>query len=235
MHYSRSLFGDGPRLLDGWKVFSTSPILQEFFWSSLIESAFDANRKVFSSTPTRIPSLSTIPLYSHDSSLTSSPSALRYTPIRGLLALHIRRGDFERHCAGLAKWKSSYVGFNSFSELPDHFSPLPDSSEEEREAFYRPHCFVDVADVVRRVQEVREDARAAGRGELHDIYLMTNAPEEWIAEVKIALSTMDGPSWQSVSSSRDLIVTLEQQYVKQAVDMLIGQRAQVFVGNGVSG
>lgn len=231
---SCSVFGDGFRLLDDWQTFSKSPTLQEFFWSPLIESAFDVNRKVFSSTPTRIPSLSTVPLYPYDSSDASSPSALRYTPIPGLLALHIRRGDFEKHCAGLAKWRSSYVGFNSFPELPDHFSAPPDSSEEERKALYRPHCFVDVADVVRRVQQVREDEWAAGRGELRDIYLMTNAPEEWIAQVKKALSMMDGPSWKSISSSRDLVVTAEQQYVKQAVDMLIGQRAQVFVGNGVS-
>lgn len=90
---SYSLFGDGLRLLDGWSGLSKSPTLQEFFWSPLVESAFDVNRKVFSSTPTRIPSLGSVPLdkYSHDAPL----SALRYAPIQGLLALHIRRGDFK--------------------------------------------------------------------------------------------------------------------------------------------
>lgn len=230
---SYSLFGDGLRLLDGWSGLSKSPTLQEFFWSPLVESAFDVNRKVFSSTPTRIPSLGSVPLdrYSHDAPL----SALRYAPIQGLLALHIRRGDFKKHCTGLAKWRSSYVGFNTFPELPDHFTYPPDSTEKQRIALYQPHCHVDVADVVRRVREVCADEWAAGRGTLRDIYLMTNAPEEWIAEAKAALRTMDGPAWKSIASSRDLVVTPEQRDVKQAVDMLIGQRAQVFVGNGVSG
>ncbi|KAI0729505.1 hypothetical protein C8Q72DRAFT_875263 [Fomitopsis betulina] len=216
-----SLFGDGHRLLDDWAALSKSPILQEFFWSSLVESAFDWNRKVFSSVPDEIPQLGTAPLYSY--SYNASPSASRYIPISGLLALHIRLGDFEKHCTGLAKWRSSYVGFNSFPELPDHFAPPSDSSEAERIAQYRPRCLVSVADVVRRVREVREVEWAAGR-ELRDVYLMTNAPEEWIAEAKATLRDMDGPQWRSIASSRDLV----------AVDMLVGQRAQVFVGNGFS-
>lgn len=212
---------------------SSSPILQEFFWSSLVEYAFDRNRNVFSSTPDQIPPLRSVPLYPHSSG--ASPSASRYTPIPGLLALHIRRGDFDEHCTGLAKWRSSYVGFNSFPELPDRFSPPADSSdsEAERVAQYQSHCLVGVADVVRRVMQVREDERAAGR-ELRDVYLMTNAPEEWIAEAKAALRDMDGPRWRFIASSRDLVVSPEQKYVAQAVDMLVGQRSQVFVGNGVS-
>ena len=35
-------------------------------------------------------------------------------------------------------------------------------------------------------------------------------------------------------NSRDLELDSEQQYVAQGVDMLIGQRAQVIIGNGVS-
>lgn len=199
-----SLFGDGHRLLDDWAALSKSPILQEFFWSSLVESAFDWNRKVFSSVPDEIPQLGTAPLYSY--SYNASPSASRYIPISGLLALHIRLGDFEKHCTGLAKWRSSYVGFNSFPELPDHFAPPSDSSEAERIAQYRPRCLVSVADVVRRVREVREVEWAAGR-ELRDVYLMTNAPEEWIAEAKATLRDMDGPQWRSIASSRDLVVS----------------------------
>ena len=227
-----SIFGDAHRLLDIWPAYSRSPILQEFFWSPLVELAFDTNRELFSSTSSNTPALASTPLYTHSSD--ASPSALRYTPIPGLLALHVRRGDFEEHCVNLAKWRSIYVGFNSFPEMPDHFEYPPGTSERNRIQLYRPHCYVGIADIVRRVQEVRDNERAAGHGELRDIYLMTNAPEEWIAQVKVALSTMPGHSWRSISSSRDLVVNREQQYVKQAVDMLIGQRAQVFLGNGVS-
>ncbi|KAH9931877.1 uncharacterized protein B0H18DRAFT_871848 [Fomitopsis serialis] len=226
------IFGDGRRLLDVWPAYSKSPILQEFFWSSLVELAFDTNRETFSPTSPSATTLGSTPLYPYSSDV--SPSAQRYTPLPGLLALHVRRGDFAEHCIHLAKWRSTYVGFNSFPELPDRFEYLPNTSEQERIQLYRPHCYVEVLDIVRRVQEIREAERAAGRDELRDVFLMTNAPQEWIAEVKVALNAMRGPAWRSISSSRDLIVNREQQYVKQAVDMLIGQRAQVFLGNGFS-
>ncbi|KAH9830041.1 uncharacterized protein C8Q71DRAFT_387455 [Rhodofomes roseus] len=225
------VFGDGRRLLDDWPAYSKSPILQEFFWSPLVELAFDTNRETFSSTSPATSLLSSLPLYPYAD---MSPSAQRYTPLPGLLALHVRRGDFVEHCVKLAKWGSSYVGFNSFPELPDRFEYPPESTSEQRIALYRPHCYVEVADIIRRVQEVREAERATGRDELRDVYLMTNAPEEWITEVKLALNAMPGVAWRSISSSRDLVVNREQQYVKQAVDMLIGQRAQVFMGNGFS-
>ncbi|CCM04333.1 uncharacterized protein FIBRA_06505 [Fibroporia radiculosa] len=64
---------------------------------------------------------------------------------------------------------------------------------------------------------------------------MTNGPPEWVEEVKAAFrKSTGGKEWRSVRSSRDLVVSAEQKYVKQAVDMLIGQRAQVFIGNGFS-
>ena len=104
-----SIFGDARRLLDVWPAYSRSPILQEFFWSPLVELAFDMNRGLFSSTSPTTPLLASTPLYPYSSD--ASPSALRYTPIPGLLALHVRRGDFEEHCVNLAKWRSTYVGF----------------------------------------------------------------------------------------------------------------------------
>jgi hypothetical protein len=41
-------------------------------------------------------------------------------------------------------------------------------------------------------------------------------------------------SWDEVSTSRDLDIGWETKYVAQAMDMYIGQRAEVFVGNGFS-
>ena len=80
-----------------------------------------------------------------------------------------------------------------------------------------------------RVAEVR--ASAAGKG-LKNVYIMTNGKRPWVAELKEALDKMGG--WEKIASSRELTLTWEQQYVAQSVDMLIGQRAQVLIGNGVS-
>lgn len=61
---------------------------------------------------------------------------------------------------------------------------------------------------------------------------MTNASPAWLEELKVALrKTYD---WDQIASSRDLKLSWEQKYVAQTVDMMIGQRAQVFIGNGVS-
>jgi len=68
--------------------------------------------------------------------------------------------------------------------------------------------------------------------DLHTVYVMTNAQTPWVLELKTALRRMGG--WESVRSTRDLVLNRERWYVKQAVDMLVAQRAQVFVGNGFS-
>ena len=61
---------------------------------------------------------------------------------------------------------------------------------------------------------------------------MTNGAPEWVALLKQALAATG--HYKHVASSRDLVLSWEQKYVAQAMDMLVGQRAQVFIGNGVS-
>ena len=41
-------------------------------------------------------------------------------------------------------------------------------------------------------------------------------------------------AWEEVITSYDLLLDAEQRYVGMAVDMAIAERAEVFVGNGVS-
>jgi len=57
----------------------------------------------------------------HPGEITSFP----FPRIDGLLALHIRRGDFAGHCDELAKWSSDWNGFNQFDELKT--SPFTES------------------------------------------------------------------------------------------------------------
>ncbi|KZT73192.1 hypothetical protein DAEQUDRAFT_511825 [Daedalea quercina L-15889] len=234
------MFGDASRLLDVWPVLSQSPLLREFAWSPLVERAFDRNRAAFA--PAAAPAVR--PLTGPGSSSgarpgrAKSPSAARYAPLAGLLALHVRRGDFAEHCADLARWGSSYVANNAFPGMPDtfRFPPGADADADARVEMQRPHCFPSIPEIVARAVEERERERARGDGGgavgLVDVYVMTNGPGEWVRELKDALWTAGG--WRSVASSRDLELDWEQRFVKQAVDMLIGQRAQVFVGNGFS-
>lgn len=80
------------------------------------------------------------------------------------------------------------------------------------------------------VQRVGEIAGKSGRN-LRSIYIMTNGKREWIAQLKEAF--LAARNWDNIVSSRDLELNDEQRYVAQAADMLIGQRADVFIGNGV--
>ncbi len=206
-----------------WADFAASPIITHFRWSSLVELAFDTNREVFAPTAVYERPLSTLP---HTS------NAERYTPIDGLLALHIRRGDYAAHCDRLAKFTSTFLAFNALPGLEPFDAPnLGGWGEKSPEnvALYRRRCFPTVAQIVARVREVRRAEAARG---LESVYIMTNGAVPWVEELKAAL--LDTGLFRHVSSSRDTVLNWEQKYVAQAMDMLVGQRAQVFIGNGGS-
>ncbi|KAH9857655.1 hypothetical protein C2E23DRAFT_748114 [Lenzites betulinus] len=223
--YSWVTFGDKDAMHEVWPEYRKSPILTHFAHSALVELAFDNNREVFAPTAVLEPPLSAVPL--------ALPAAARYAEIPGLLVLHVRRGDYAGHCEHLARWSSTYLAYNTLPELPDRFDPPQGGSwgenTPENVEIYMAHCFPGVAQIVRRVAEVAATEAAKG---LKHVYVMTNADKEWIAELKEALEGMG--RWESVSASRDLVLNWEQKYVAQAVDMLIAQRAQVFIGNGWS-
>ncbi|KAH9052835.1 hypothetical protein EDB87DRAFT_1691372 [Lactarius vividus] len=211
------LFGDSSRLLDIWPSLSKSPILTHFSWSPLIIAAIAANANIIH------PALSSVT----PSSFTPSSHP---PPLSGLLALHIRRGDYIDHCLNLGNWSSRYMGFNEFPGLPDRLEP---PGELVR---YREHCFPEIAQIVTRVREVR--AALLPATPLSRVYVLTNGRPEWLAELKEALQkdTRDEglEEWTHIGTSRDLRLTREQQHNSQAMDMAVAQRAEVFLGNGFS-
>ncbi|OCH92994.1 hypothetical protein OBBRIDRAFT_387832 [Obba rivulosa] len=215
------IFGQVDRLLDIWPAFSKSPIMTQLQWSALVELAFDTNRELLLPSPTVIPPLTSLPFTS---------ASERYSQLPGLLVLHLRRGDFEEHCVKLSGWGSGFTGWNSFPGLPDPWVfPPEDASTDEARRWYVLRCYPDIDEIVRRAAEARQSP--AGRG-LKAVYVMTNGEEGWVRELERALREKGG--WESVASTKDLVLNHEQLYVAQAVDMLIGQRAQMLIGNGFS-
>lgn len=209
------IFGS-KRILDIVPLLFESPMVTEFRWSSLILNGFHQNRKLFAPT-----------------GLTAATSKDPYPVIPGLLALHIRRGDFEEHCRGLARWGSTWTGFNQLPGILDSFNPPPrphdgDVTQEIYDA-YAKSCYPSIKDIVQKVTDIKQTA--AGKG-LRNIYIMTNGKDPWLSELKMSLHKSG--DWKQISSSRELQVTWEQKYVVQSVDMAVGQRADVFVGNGFS-
>ena len=221
------MFGERNGLHGLWaQDLAASPILTHFAWSALVELAFDTNRETIAPTTAYEPPLSTVPYTSN---------AERYSPLPGLLVLHVRRGDYEAHCAHLARWSSTWLAFNGLPQL-EQFTPPPGGPAEgtatdEGMALYLERCYPSIARIVEHAEAARATEAAAGHAPLDRVYIMTNGASEWVAHLKAALAATG--HFAHVASSRDLVLSWEQKYVAQAVDMLVGQRAQVFIGNGV--
>jgi hypothetical protein len=196
------------RVLDIFPALSNSPILSAFGWSHLILEGFSDNRKYFAD-PLTFDSPSPLETYS--------------TPLKGLLALHVRRGDYESWCNDAYSNSMSFTGFNSFPVLPDKYTPPAHGPEGEELA--RKHCLPSITQIVQKVLSV-VDPR------ITRVYVMTNAGRPWLSDLKSALRAAHHWS-DGVGTSRDLQLSWEGKFVSEAVDMHVGQRAEMFIGNGV--
>lgn len=207
-HPHLSLFG-GPRILSLFDPLAASPTLHAFTWSPLVQSAITRNFALLQPHPTT------------NTLSTSNPPILP-----SLLAVHLRRGDYVRHCPNLAKWGADYMGINQHPSLVDRFDPRPLRDDPvAKEAYYLEHCLPTTTQLVARLHEIRIQHPGLRR-----LYVLSN---EWawaLAEVRDALQK-DG--WEDVVSTADVKLDAEQYYVSMAVDMAIAERAEVFVGNGV--
>ena len=214
------MFGTPNEMMPVWQSLSQSPILQLFGWGQPAHAALDANRHLFAPAPLIAPYV-TAP---------ACPNCVDpYAPLDGLLALHLRRGDFIEHCPNLGHWGAGFNAFNQFPSFPDPWVP-PQGEEDYRMAVYLRRCLPTIEQVVEKVEQVRTSSVGEG---LRSIYVMSNGDRQWLADLKAALRRAH--PWEHVATSRDLVLTPEQKYTSQTLDMLIGERAQVLIGNGVSG
>ena len=116
-------------------------------------------------------------------------------------------------------------------------------------AYYLSRCLPSVNQVVKRLRDVKRQWESVGGSnsrpthfperKLDKIYMLTNAASSYIAELEKALikDGWGGSSGKTVLiSTRDMQERLdaEQKYVSVGVDMAIAERAEVFLGNGVS-
>ncbi|KAF8622518.1 hypothetical protein AX15_006958 [Amanita polypyramis BW_CC] len=209
------IFGS-KKVLEVWPALSQSPVIKQLGWSPLVHSAFNTNRHLFQPQSPKTP-----PTTQTDEAL-----SLPFPPLEGLLAIHIRHGDYVEHCKGLASWSSQFNGFNRFDELPDKLE-VPEGGNTNIQEYYRKHCYPTISEIVSKVSSVRQ--KVSG---LRGLYIMTNEQSEWVNELIRALRTSE--KWDAISSTKDLSLTREQRYVSQALDMYVGQRARAFIGNGWS-
>ncbi|KAJ6607020.1 hypothetical protein B0H10DRAFT_1819158, partial [Mycena sp. CBHHK59/15] len=223
-----------------WPSYGPSPTLKAFAWSALVTRALERNFALFSSEAlpaslSRVPSAwrittSTTGDFTDPHPLTLfRPYHTSEPPIKGLLGLHVRRGDYEEHCAHLANLNYDYNA--AFPALPDRLT-VPAGSSQHDVTFA--HCWPTAEVLVERVRAVRA---AAESGEtfpaqtLRAVFIATNGDHEWLAALVTQLRA-DG--WESVTTSFDLQLAKDEQAVAQAVDMGVLTSAETFIGNGFS-
>jgi hypothetical protein len=137
------------------------------------------------------------------------------------------------------------------------------SVPEEVSAFYGKHCYPNATQIKQRVREVLHDYEQVlhskggtkfGKGsrllsplakeKVKKVYIMSNGKADWLEGIKKELMEDAEQSahshewefvwsWEDIGHSRDIIAGWEEKRVLQLVDMYVGQRAELFVGNGV--
>jgi len=198
------------RILSLWEEFRDSPVSRLTGASNITLEAVDNNLGLFGASGV------------------DSPTA---DPFDGILALHIRRGDYREHCTDtLWKDKLGFFGWNQLSYLPDRFTVAGDTTLEE----FDKHCYPDDDAILKKIRDVKmrwEGGHGVGaRQQLDTVFLMTNAGHAWQEQMKRRLRDS---GWSTVVTTQDLVLDAQQTEVSMAIDTELARRAAVFIGNGV--
>lgn len=227
-------FWSGERSISLWDEFKDSPVSRLLSTSPIIQSGIENNLHHF---------------FPEGQSTDDDP-------FHNVLSIHVRRGDFKEACLEHAAENSTFYNWNLLSFLPDKFYPPPAPSglalsegknTPENEAIFLARCLPSAASITHKVRAAREaylqNESIAGqpssrfnrlkspKRSLDVLYIMSNDRTEWLDDLKASLRN-DG--WGQIVTSRDLHFNAEQKEVGVAVDMDIGRRSAVFIGNGVS-
>ncbi|KAG8703235.1 hypothetical protein FRC12_006604 [Ceratobasidium sp. 428] len=203
------------RVLTAFKEFSTSATLKMFKWSKLVIGAVWRNAELISPADQRSSRNYVLP---------------EEGQLDGLLAMHVRRGDYSFHCTHFANWSSTYTSWALLPQLPDAFT-VPEGAGQGHAkpnaiAEYHRVCWPSNKQIVERARAMRQQHKRLDR-----VYILTNGNEEYLRRLKHDLKA---DHWAKVSTSQDMRLNWQETWVSQSVDMAIAQRAEVFVGNGFS-
>ncbi|KZW02698.1 hypothetical protein EXIGLDRAFT_637291 [Exidia glandulosa HHB12029] len=216
-------FGRPQRTIAVWPTLHKSPIMTHHAWSKAVYSAVSRNLPLLTAGKMSREN----ERFSHivEGDVAPVPAPLHeYKEMSNVLALHIRRGDYEGHCWILAQSSVPYASWNVLLGLPDVYKPDPN----DKMAMI-PHCLPTPQQVASRVQEVTKTANL--KTKLETIYLMTNANEVYLEELRVELKKV---GHDKVIIQSDLELRDMEKAANMIVDMEIGTRAAVFIGNGFS-
>jgi hypothetical protein len=208
------------RILPLWEDFKNSPVSRLLATSPVVESAVYKNEYLFQSRGPSPP-----------------PGAPRNAYDR-MLAIHLRRGDFQEACLNLANWNSTFYSWNLHPSLPDKFVNPPGytwgKNTPENVEFYLKRCYPTDDAIIDKIERSRYDyIQAAEPGEirhLDTLFILTNDKTGWVDSMKPFLRNH---GWHTIVTTQDLELDQEQKDVGMAVDMEYARKAAVFIGNGV--
>ncbi|KAG8990815.1 hypothetical protein FRB94_013086 [Tulasnella sp. JGI-2019a] len=137
------------------------------------------------------PGISSFSFQSSSHDFPSSSSNTSQT-IKGLIAVHLRRGDFKLHCHKLADISDPFMGWNQFPYLLDRFTPPPKGeglkgsldviTRGRKHDLYMERCWPEIDAIVKRLREVRRLHTGLER-----VFVLTNGKKEWVELLKRAL------------------------------------------------
>ncbi|KAF6745369.1 hypothetical protein DFP72DRAFT_974289 [Ephemerocybe angulata] len=208
------------RLLDFWDEFRGSLVSQQLGPSAVVQRALERNVHLF-----------------------QTPETEHRDPFSRVLAVHIRRGDYEWHCGHLANWNFGFYGWNQLPWLPDRFvlppGGEPNNNTEENIAKFKLHCLPEMDQIIKRIEGAREDwekdvfvGKTLESHYINTIFILTNASPEWHDEFVEKLK--HDHKWRVVTSHNITFGNSQEKDVGMAVDMEIARRAGIFLGNGWS-
>ncbi|KAF8595320.1 hypothetical protein BDV93DRAFT_501353 [Ceratobasidium sp. AG-I] len=213
------------RVLSLWDTFSKHPVVLGLGESDVVADAVSRNLHKLQSNS----QFDRRPLSSKASDI-----------IPGLVALHIRRGDYVEdksanrgHCVLFARWESSFSGWSQLPQLPDKFVLPPRNGVElgqtspELIDYYHQRCLPTPTQVASRLHSLKSEKR------LTHVFIASNAEPSYLSELRSALAS-DEWAPDAIITSADLELGWRGVSVGVAVDMAIMTRAEVFIGNGLS-
>jgi len=113
-----------------------------------------------------------------------------HAELSNVISMHIRRGDYEHHCSLLEFQDAPYAAYNVLPGLPDTYTP--DTTNRTTRDLIMLHCLPTAQQVIQRVSLIKKDyeKQNSGKATLDSVFLMTNAHEEWLDELKEGLRGM---------------------------------------------
>lgn len=157
------------------------------------------------------------------------------------MAIHLRRGDFEDHCKYLAESKE---GFTTWATLPSLQSTiLSPSLDPNNSTSVIEHCYPTLYRILATISHQAKD-----RPTLRTLHVLHDGawdhPTVYLQYYKLAaaLTNADwarsegwkgGPMLQ-VTHSAEVPIGWHERDWSVCVDVELGRRAEVFIGNGYS-